>query len=222
MSNEKPILFKDDMIRAILEGRKCQTRRLLKPQPPEKFCTGDVAAITNGSEWAIGISRIDPRGGQAWPADPKPGFTCRYGKPGDHLWVQEDYGYKIRNVGGTPHEQAAYRATDPDAVSCYDCNGKEQPLLWQPAETMPREASRITLEITDVRVERLQDISQEDAQAEGMELTGWRPTYNDPDSGGDCMTPVDNFAELWESIYGPNSWDANPWVWCISFKRIDA
>lgn len=72
-----------------------------------------------------------------------------------------------------------------------------------------------------MRVERLNDISQEDAQAEGMELTGWRPTYADPDSGGDYETPYDNFAALWESIYGEESWKANPWVWVIEFKRIE-
>lgn len=86
---------------------------------------------------------------------------------------------------------------------------------------MPRWASRITLEITSVRVERLNDISQEDALAEGMELTGWEPTYSDPDSGGEVWTPYDNFAELWQSIYGVGSWLSNPWVWVIEFKRIE-
>lgn len=92
---------------------------------------------------------------------------------------------------------------------------------WRPSIHMPRWASRILLEITDVRVERLNAISQEDAQAEGMELTGWRPTYSDPDSGGEVMTPYDNFAELWSSIYGDESWKANPRVWVISFKRVE-
>ncbi|MEY7583723.1 hypothetical protein AB9D14_28260, partial [Klebsiella quasipneumoniae] len=92
---------------------------------------------------------------------------------------------------------------------------------WKPSIHMPRAASRILLEITDVRVERLNAISQEDAQAEGMELTGWRPTYSDPDSGGEVMTPYDNFAELWSSIYGAENWQANPWVWVIEFKRVE-
>ena len=95
----------------------------------------------------------------------------------------------------------------------------ENPIPQKP--NMPRWASRILLEITDVRVERLNSISQEDAQAEGLELTGWRPTYSDPDSGGEVMTPYDNFAELWSSIYGEKSWKANPWVWAISFKRVE-
>jgi hypothetical protein len=85
---------------------------------------------------------------------------------------------------------------------------------------MPRAACRMLLEITGVRVERLNSISQEDAQAEGMELTGWRPTYSDPDSGGEVWTPYDNFAQLWESIYGEESWKANPWVWVIEFKVV--
>ncbi|PLK89102.1 hypothetical protein CWN56_22075, partial [Klebsiella pneumoniae] len=94
-------------------------------------------------------------------------------------------------------------------------------LKWRPSIHMPRWASRILLEITGVRVERLNSISQEDAQAEGLELTGWRPTYSDPDSGGEVMTPYDNFAQLWESIYGEESWKANPWVWVIEFKRVE-
>lgn len=208
MSNERPILFKDDMIRAILEGRKYQTRRLLKFHPVQPGPGYYFDAYNGGPQWNWWDKNHRQHLGQI--------FKCRYGKPGDHLWVQEDYGYKIRNVGGTPHEQAAYRATDPDAVSCYDCNGKEQPLLWQPAETMPREASRITLEITNVRAERLQDISEEDAKAEGARSVAL-------DVGAATVWSYrEGFKQLWTSIYGQDSWDANPWVWCISFKRIDA
>ncbi|HEJ9030288.1 TPA: HNH endonuclease [Serratia marcescens] len=97
----------------------------------------------------------------------------------------------------------------------------ENPVANPP--NMPRWASRITLEITAVRVERLNDISQEDSQAEGMELTGWVPSYSNPDNAGfdETFTPYDNFAMLWESIYGEESWSANPWVWVIEFKRVE-
>lgn len=214
MSNERPILFKDDMIRAILEGRKYQTRRLLKFHPVQPGPGYYFDAYNGGPQWNWWDKNHRQHLGQI--------FKCRYGKPGDHLWVQEDYGYKIRNVGGTPHEQAVYRATDPDAVSCYDCNGKEQPLLWQPAETMPREASRITLEITNVRAERLQDISEEDALREGVEHDSPHRSYFPTAEGGPAFrSAAGAFRRLWQSIYGLDSWDANPWVWVIEFKRID-
>lgn len=113
----------------------------------------------------------------------------------------------------------AYRATHkPSDLE----EGWYETIKWTPSSRMPRKFSRITLEITDIRVERLNDISQEDAQAEGMGLTGWRPTYSDPDSGGEVQTPYDNFAELWESIYGQDSWQSNPFVWVIKFKRVEA
>lgn len=165
MSNEKPILFKDEMIRAIMEGRKCQTRRIVKGAPTTEVGHRLICS-DNGWNWQADQEGVYPSLHREID-DP---MQCPYGKPGSRLWVKEVYGYKIRSVGGTPrYERVAYRATDPDAVSCYDCNGKEQPLLWQPAETMPREVSRITLEITDVRVERLCNITESDAEAEGVE-----------------------------------------------------
>lgn len=114
-----------------------------------------------------------------------------------------------------------YRANYPEHVPThYENVPPASDIRWTPSIHMPRWASRITLEITGVRIERLNSISQEDAQAEGMELTGWRPTYSDPDSGGEVWTPYDNFAQLWESIYGEESWKANPWVWVIEFKVV--
>jgi hypothetical protein len=113
-----------------------------------------------------------------------------------------------------------YRANYPEHVPThYENVPPVDEIRWTPSIHMPRWASRITLEITGVRVERLNIISEEDAQAEGMELTGWRPTYSDPDSG-EAWTPYDNFAQLWESIYGEESWKANPWVWVIEFKVV--
>lgn len=77
------------------------------------------------------------------------------------------------------------------------------------------------IEITDVWLQQVQEISQEDALAEGFELTGWRPTYSDPDSGGETFTPYDNFADAWIDIYGEDSWNNNPWVWVIAFKKVE-
>ncbi|MGL4684192.1 MAG: hypothetical protein ACRCV4_14320, partial [Hafnia alvei] len=142
----------------------------------------------------------------------------------DKLWVREAFRVHSR---ATDVATLVYRASVHNSwteqthrVPVAVCNKPATPEKWTPSIHMPRWASRITLEITGVRVERLQDISQEDAQSEGMELTGWRPSYSDPDSGGECATPYDNFAALWESIYGEESWNANPWVWVIEFRRV--
>ncbi|MEX9442050.1 hypothetical protein, partial [Klebsiella pneumoniae] len=150
---------------------------------------------------------------------------CPYGIPGDRIWVREAFRVHSR---ATDVATLVYKASERNSwteqthrVPVAVCNKPATPEKWTPSLHMPRWASRILLEITDVRVERLNAISQEDAQAEGMELTGWRPTYSDPDSGGKVMTPYDNFAELWSSIYGDESWKANPWVWVISFKRVE-
>lgn len=171
---------------------------------------------------------------------------CPFGNVGDLLWVRETFaclgnedGCAIDwndNLvkGGGPESARIYRASCEQKPGNYGLWSIPDDAFWKPHTDemqfegawvpsihMPRWASRILLEITDVRVERLNSISQEDAQAEGLELTGWRPTYSDPDSGGEVMTPYDNFAELWSSIYGDESWQANPWVWVIEFKRVE-
>lgn len=234
MSNEKPILFNDDMIRAILEGRKTQTRRIVKGidhdllnMMSEDIVTGepdsDLLELIYGPSTDDDGNQVPDQWMVHCTECPEEGVLTMgqgYGKPGDQLWVKEVYGYKIRAVGGTPHELAAYRATDPDAVFCYDCNGKEQPLLWRPPETMPRQASRITLEVTDVRVERLQDISHLDAIAEGVDHWMVRSAALELEDLPD-QSWVGGFKWLWQSIYGPGSWDANPWVWVVEFKCVD-
>lgn len=231
MSNERPILFNDEMIRAILEGRKTQTRRIVKGidhdllnMMSEDLETGapnsEVLELLYGPSTDDDGRRVPDQWLVRCTECPEEGVLTvgqGYGNPGDRLWVQEVYGYKIRSVGGTPHEQVTYRATDPNAVHCYDCNGKEQPLLWCPAKIMPRNASRITLEITSVRIERLQDISGEDSAAEGV--TG---PIGSPRAYGVVTKQFarDQFMRLWESINGPDSWQVNPWVWAIEFERV--
>ncbi|EPC8212034.1 morphogenetic protein [Yersinia enterocolitica] len=197
--NEKPILFNAEMVNAILSGRKTQTRRIISEKTLHLF---DVAACAGECH---PLELRDDRS-QSYYLE-----FCPLGKSGDQLWVRETWARY--NIDQTSHDMA-YRATTP---ADWPKEG-----LWRPSIHMPRWASRINLLITGVRVERLRDISQEDAQAEGMELTGWRPTYSDPDSGGECETPYDNFAELWISIYGEESWQANPWVWVIDFERMEA
>ncbi|WLP22594.1 hypothetical protein Q8726_03885 [Raoultella ornithinolytica] len=231
---ERGMIFNGEMVRAILDGRKTQTRRPIKWRQTRAT---EIAEREDGSKWP-------------WSEDTENvcdyWHPCPFGNVGDRLWVRETFaclgnedGCAIDwndNLvkGGGPESARIYRASCEQKPGNYGLWSIPDDAFWKPHTDemqfegawvpsihMPRWASRITLEITDVRVERLNSISQEDAQAEGLELTGWRPTYSDPDSGGEVMTPYDNFAELWSSIYGDESWQANPWVWVIEFKVVN-
>ncbi|TYY55965.1 hypothetical protein FCH01_027980 [Klebsiella pneumoniae] len=223
------MIFNAEMVRAILAGRKTQTRRIMKVQPSEAFTPMNMALETDYKARWYTPGVVD-KDGYLQPASKEvfgvsnenEGYSCPFGAVGDRIWVREtftghylddDQIQDIKDGRDKASSLCEYRADYPDGYQAADG--------WTPSIHMPRWASRILLEITDVRVERLNAISQEDAQAEGMELTGWRPTYSDPDSGGEVMTPYDNFAELWSSIYGEGSWKANGWVWVISFKRVE-
>lgn len=208
-TKERPIIFNDEMVRAILDGRKTQTRRIVKLPVIDK----DIGCELSGSELA-GSQRDALR-------------HCPHGQPGDRLWVREAWQGPLldehdideyRENGPELFQKSqycAYRATDKlDAI---DEDGKE--LGWRPSIHMHRWASRITLEITGVRVERLKDISEADAIAEGIQKA-WQyaDCYYTP--SGDFACAQVAFQRLWESIYRPGSWDANPWVWVIEFKRV--
>lgn len=213
---ERGMIFNGEMVRAILDGRKTQTRRIVK---------SDCMDIGEKDDVTLWPSREHDNGGDYW-------YPCPFGEVGDRIWVRETWQAIHDSVDEFGHvEERTYSPSIPKEKDRYwhtvyaehfgDENREDRGFPWRPAIHMPRWASRITLEITSVRVERLNDISQEDAQAEGMELTGWRPTYSDPDSGGEVWTPYDNFAELWQSIYSVGSWLSNPWVWVIEFRRIE-
>lgn len=237
--NEKPILFNAEMVQAILSDRKTQTRRIMKVQPSEHFHPQTIhGAMDFTAHWYT--PGVIDKDGYLQPArkdvfgvaDEDEGYACPLGAVGDQLWVREtfqgplfDYeqmeSYLEDSAKFESPEYCVYKADGNTAPEFVDADDNLH-CKWRPSIHMPRWASRINLLITGVRVERLNDISQEDAQAEGMELTGWRPTYSDPDSGGECETPYDNFAELWASIYGAESWQANPWVWVINFERMEA
>ena len=222
---ERPILFNGPMVRAILEGRKWNTRRAIKPQPTSDFTGSLILSLgypaSNHWTWA----------GFGDPEDPVY-YKCPYGKPGDKLWVRETM--VESSIGSDYPHYAGYKAGFPKGYNdkydlrfypkaiVYNDNNEmvEWWALWQhrdksknPPRTkssihMPRWASRITLDITDIRVERLQEISEEDAQAEGLKLL----------QGG----IVSEFAVLWDSINGKKyPWSSNPWVWVIEFKRIN-
>lgn len=210
---ERPILFSGAMVRAILEGRKTQTRRVVKPTQS----TPKVAPLRM-EPWIIdGEWQEDDNGLPCWagfhpdyPGEAK-WFTCPYGQPGDRLWVRETWSKET--IDST--ERIVYRA---DIANGHNFIG------WRPSIHMPRAYSRITLEITDVRAERVQEISEADAKAEGA-LQEFRTVVMRPDGGPDYHLPLSyraGFANLWDSINAKRGygWDSNPWVWVIGFRRV--
>lgn len=232
----RPILFSAPMVRALLSGAKTQTRRVVKPMPGRQsewltaayldiVPSGRIAEVDGEAGWAM----QHPRGG------PGGWVRCPYGKPGDTLWVRETWqAWNCTNVEYDEWEAitterrhgvdlAEWVATNgkPDSIEYRATSDSTGP--WTPSIHMPRWASRLTLEVTGVRVERLQSITEEDAKAEGVEPTGerWRDYLSD-----DVTPPVsfsrasNSFWSLWGAINGADSWAANPWVWVLSFKVV--
>ena len=191
---ERPILFNGEMVRAILSGRKTQTRRIMKDQPE---------VIPPEDECGVPGYWIPCHAGKTMVRNDMMKIACPLGMRGDQLWVRETWARY--NIDQDSHDMA-YRATKPDD---WPEGGR-----WRPSIHMPRWASRINLLITGVRVERLNDISQEDAKSEGC-------CYGRGGGVPDlAVSPADHFPTLWESIYGIKSWAANPWVWVIEFERV--
>jgi hypothetical protein len=189
---ERPILFSGPMVRAILDGSKTQTRRVVKPQPEKR---GD-----DGGYW-IPVkavrSMVNVRDTSGTIAE-----ACPYGVPGTRLWVRETW----RVFGGREYEYQQ----EPGSVVYRANDFTEKGDGWRPSIFMPRWASRITLEVTAVRVERLQDISHQDALKEGV----W-PQFCEGHLG-----PINTFERAWNRINGKGSWDQNPFVWVIEFRRM--
>ena len=214
---ERPVIFNSEMVRAILSGRKTQTRRAISDRHLHLI---DVASQV-GECYPL-ESGIDHANSQIYYRE-----HCPFGQVGDRLWVRETFmdltGTGIEATTGK-FEGFAYRADTP-AGSYGDEVRKEYGLKWTPSLHMPRKACRILLEITAVRVERLNDISVDDAEAEGINMEA---LYDSQDCY-DCIaghnmtgrpTVTGAFKYLWESIYGVDSWSANPWVWVIEFRRV--
>ncbi len=211
---ERPIPLRDWEVLAILQGRKTQTRRLMKAQPyPDSIVTVEhynQTVIDRHGDMQPGPEIF----GAHWD-DGEYGLRCPYGAPGDMIWVRETW---CRT--GLSHVPCAhYRADgehvvldDGDGFTAVNKDGSEKS-PWRPSIHMPRWASRITLRITDVRVERLQDISEDDARAEG-----WPGPFTE--TGFPIASPLAWFANVWTNINGPSAWDDNPWVWVISFERV--
>ncbi|EAN6941595.1 hypothetical protein EKF11_23890 [Salmonella enterica] len=195
---ERGMIFNAEMVRAILDGRKTQTRRPVKFPLIDKNMGCELA----GNELAGELAAHNY-------------WNSPYGKPGDRIWVRETFRVHSR---ATDVATLVYRASVRNSwteqthrVPVAVCNKPATPEKWTPSIHMPRWASRITLEITDVRVERLNDIRECDAKAEGGQT--------ECTLIGDKYYP--GFRSLWKSIYGEESWAANPWVWVIEFKRVE-
>lgn len=233
---DHPILFSAPMVRALLDGSKTQTRRVVKPSPVTdiRFCGGAYIPTNKHGDIAVEAPHVS--------------VACPYGNDGDQLWVRETFSKIIGQTAGWI--ETDYKATYTHGDRMGDSMGVKK--KWTPSIYMPRDASRITLEIVSVRVERLQDISEADAEAEGCkadEPITWWQGYKDlgeplgllhtqtmgeepPDwmIESHKMNPTPwlvhgaktHYQTLWQQINGPGSWDANPWVWAIEFKKVTA
>ncbi len=215
---ERPILLSAPMVRAILAGTKTQTRRVMKPQFAADAVPAEMPATDPIGGWVVG-----GHSGLWWcdaAANPDDARRCPYGQPGDRLWVREAWDFIPEGDPGTPScagirywADAGYELRTPPSNYNPMLYGKER---VRPSIHMPRWASRITLEVTGVRVERLQDISADDARAEGCPD---RPVKGAEQSSVDVLAKL-WFHDLWAQINGQKSWDANPWVWVVEFKRV--
>ncbi|MDP3351857.1 MAG: hypothetical protein Q8S92_22965 [Hydrogenophaga sp.] len=218
---ERQIPFKGAMVRALLAGTKTQTRRVVKPEPVRM---ADGLPYGNGPAWA-----------HAEPGSVL--MRCPYGQRGDRLWVREAWRVSSRWDALPPRDlfpgtmTVAYDAGGHAAnyENGWEIRSEDEPMTgWRgklrPGMFMPRWASRITLEVTGVRVERLQDISKADAIAEGIEADVQpgdpAPLWRNYRTGNTTICPIHSYETLWESINGLGSWDANPWVWVVEFKRV--
>ncbi len=208
---ERPILFSGPLVRAILEGRKTQTRRVVKPQPYRYHGLQPMWG-TSPDGHAFGEPGLWREVGPDYPDGDSDDRRCPYGVPGDRLWVRETWWPAFeRTANGSG---VVYRA-DYLPPTLLDASIADQK-TWRPSIFMPRTASRLLLEVTDVRVQRVQEISVEDCIAEGCSTT-----LREHDAGVDLRR---QYAELWDSINGKRGfgWDVNPWCWCVTFRRLEA
>lgn len=227
---ERPILFNGEMVKAILEGRKTQTRRIMRRQPDavEYFKRGEATTNTDAKH-AILRCYNNPKGFRKCASGWSAGAT--YKTPfsefnvGDRLWVRETFAV----YGDKDYHTIHYRANHPHHVG-------QKGMGYKPSIHMPRWACRLVLEITNIRVERLNDIFEADAIAEGVKpvsvpdyvpveggytranRTMWKGYQNNERAYRD--TAKDSFMSLWQSVYGADLWVANPWVWVVEFKVI--
>ncbi|WP_078124034.1 hypothetical protein [Leptospira alexanderi] len=210
-----PIIFPDEMVQFILDGDKTQTRRIVK----EKEIRNRFPMHIKDNVWGWGT---EPRDGIQVCGNENT-FRCPYGKVGDRLWVRETFGktVNINNYENWP--KRFHKKIDERTVYIYRADGSfywcdedgrlTYKAYWSPSVHMPREASRITLEIKNIRIERLNEISNFDAECEGIQF------MRDVLDWGERLNQIQLFGVLWEYINGHDSWELNPWVWVIEFEK---
>jgi hypothetical protein len=225
---EHPLLMKGPLVRATLEGRKTQTRRPVKPQPSDDIVDVEYDDI---AELWLGNTKEDNDLGfcSSWTA------RCPLGRTGDRLWVRETWAWP-------GEEEFIYRADQwaEDMVAKWKTDPNYPQVKWSPSIHMPRRACRLVLPLVSVRVERVQDITEEDAIAEGVPHNSDRPIDKSwcaaccghgiverfalgmvsVDDCSECNSAKKLFRNIWISIYGQESWDANPWAWVAEWKEI--
>ncbi len=209
---ERPILFRPEMVKAILDGRKTQTRRIVMPSPPKSFTLKNFTS-ESGYRYAADYSKARPK---------KPmriRWDCPFGQPGDRLWVKERHSFiEVRHAKSSADGPRSWylhiEYSDGTEDEHYIEDGKKPKqtrergeLGWRPSIYMPRWASRIALEVTGIRVERVQEIRYDDAVAEGIEH--------------EYPKAIAQYCQLWDSLNAKRgfSWNRNPWVWVIEFRR---
>lgn len=224
--SEKPIIFSTEMVRAILEGRKTQTRRVVKQHIVDRFILDDNGNLLGS--YTAGIP-------EAYPSVDDAPY-----QPGDILWVRESwcekrgkYFYKADNIcNGCTEDGICLPEGVAKHITCALCEDRDGYIKWRPSIHMPREAARIFLRVKNVRVERLQEITPVEVVAEGMGAHECREciaTYGNPccqDEESECGLGdeiLGDFRELWDSLNAKRGygWDTNPWVWVIEFERVE-
>jgi hypothetical protein len=225
---ERPILFSGPMVRAILEGRKTQTRRVVAPLS-KRFPVVNLRLVGGRVNPEYSGRHDDPMS-WGWPYAEDGAHApigswlewCPYGRAGDRLWVRETFcGPVLHSTDGQLVELYHYRASEEQPR-----NHRGEVIQWTPSIHMPRVACRLVLEVTGVRVERLQDISRDDAIAEGLtkeigQIETW--WLNGLDTCGHFLSPAECYRWLWDSLNAKRGfgWAVNPWVWVVEFRRVD-
>lgn len=214
--NERPILMSGPLVIATLAGRKTQTRRVITAQPPPEYTHCEVV-----DPWCHFYDDLGPPNERGNRDGKMSTVKCPYGARGDRLWVREAWNVRGLAWGMKPRDAARIAASKAWVYRAGDESGWQHG--WKPGIHMPRRASRLTLEITEIRVQRVQNISEDDARAEGVDTlhtqTGPLAIVGRPWAS--------EFARLWDSINGkrlvggkPITWAANPWVWAISYRVV--
>lgn len=239
---ERPIIFSGPMVRAILEGRKTQARRIVKPQPPSQEEVRSKSG--SGYSWIppgpATVGRFDywRVGGPVWAVRElmgrEPKLRCPYGIPGHRLWCRESMDYRCveEQAGSNPADiyriWAHVYAADGVEVDFTDSPDDNLPKRYIPSIHMPRWASRITLEVCSVRIERLQEITEEDARAEGVETDEYferQEHYDTVAPPGESIgrpTARGEFEVLWDHINAKRApWSSNPWAWVVEFRKVE-